>query len=295
MTDKYHKTQGQQWTKTASVLCWSPETMKAKLDRNMHTLTITTRMECDPRQTTYQPKRKQVIPLPHDIDMTQLRVHLKPEEQQLVLMAPLQRPKDIITKQQKHKYQHQQQLITLRRQQFPEEFESLYTPILIRDTQPLQIKQQKKTQKKQKRTPYPGTLQTWSWFGSGEDVSTLDDKMLTTKVEKDDKTGKWNLLIDVNTVVGFQKREVKVTFEDEEEPIIVVEATRDISMMQKGKENKAEVFVKVLREEIVVPKGVEGKQLRYYITKSGVLRVQLPCQRNPAKSQQEQEKNTEQE
>jgi len=293
------KPQGQQWTKTLDMLCWDPQNVKTKLDLDQRTLTLTTRVDWEQkrsRQTQRQPKSKQVIPLPKNINMMELAVQMYPKTRQILLTAPLTHTtKDKLTKQQQqHKVQHKmQQCSCFKQSQFPEEFEALYTPRYIRDIQP-----QFKQQKKHRSTPFDvtsPTLQAWTWpWESNTEVATLDDKMLTPKVKKDEKTGKWNLIIDVNTVVGFKEEEVKVTFRERgEESIVVIEAKRDLSNI-KSQETKADVYVKVLREEIVVPREVlDGKKLRHYITKDGVLRIQLPCLRNPD-TEKDTQKNSEQ-
>jgi len=265
------KTPEQTWSQTLDLLCWTPDKMKTKLDTRMRTLTITNGQKFDqPWKTSRMPKSKQVIPLPQNIDMMMMQMHVDPKARQMVLTAPL-RTQQKKFKNQPEDYHFGQELETL---------EDLHYSTHIR--KPHQLK------KNQIFDKY--NIQAWSWpWGSSNKVTTLDDKMLTTEVKKDEKTGKWNLILDVNTVLGFKKEEVKVTFKAHQaDPILVIEAKRDLSLMQ-GKEGEVDVFVKVLREEIIVPREVEGKQLRYTIKKDGVLRIQLPCLRNPSKTAKDTE------
>jgi hypothetical protein len=102
----------------------------------------------------------------------------------------------------------------------------------------------------------------------------------------------WKLFFDINAV-GFRREHIQVFFQ-EKERILVVDMRHDTTMQQKspavttptsaggaGNQSGVNASVQHVREEIILPEWLSGREMRYRLMDTGVLRVQMPCLREP--------------
>jgi HSP20 family molecular chaperone IbpA len=84
---------------------------------------------------------------------------------------------------------------------------------------------------------------------------------------KDETTGEWKLLIDLDTV-GFRPEDIRVHFNDEER-CLTVRAEHEVVGLGKD----------VFHHELVLPEYIKEKELKWRILNNGVLRIEMPCER----------------
>jgi len=242
------------WTFVSDVHQFLPEEVTVKVDPVYHTLIITAKRISQPWKGEQEKclKMKRVIPLPEYVKPEELRVKFTPRGE-LIVKAPFHQREDTMMPQERKQRGGE---ITL--------------PIFYKDV----------IGKRQQEQLLPNGQVDMNKCSVQRYLRLLKNSSfpntLSTKCVRDESTGKWKIFFDINTV-GFRREEVQVHFQ-EKERLLIVEAKHELRTEASQLQG---ISFKTLRREFILPEFVDGKQMRYRVMNTGVLRIQLPCLRDP--------------
>jgi hypothetical protein len=257
------------WTFVVDMPRFRPEETKVKVDTVFHTLIITAKRVSQPWQGEQEKcmKMKRVIPLPESIRLEELRVKFTPRGE-LIVKAPYHRRSDEMT-------------MPLQRHQRGGE---ITLPVFYKDV----------TGKRRQEELLPSGQVDTNKCSVQRYLRLLKNSSfpntLSTECVRDENTGKWKIIFEINTV-GFRREEVQVHFQ-EKERLLIVEAKHEL---RTEKNQLPGISVKTLRREFILPEFLDGKQMRYRVMNTGVLRIQLPCLRDPRPKMCNEEEDMEEE
>jgi HSP20 family molecular chaperone IbpA len=321
---------GGKWTKTVDLHGFRADEVKVKVNPVYHNLEIVAKRQTNPwhQPQVAQKSNKftRILNLPENIDMSQLSVNLNIESGKLMVKAPFQGREDLLSKEQCHRQQEPPENTTcinvpvMWKSDLASPFSATRCCLVGCPSQQQQSSAQVSPSDLSKCTveeylrllklsaSVGGTYQPTSSSGSSGTLPCCCtvNKFLATEIVPDEKSqpgagGKWKLFFDINAV-GFRREEIQVFFQ-EKERILVVEMRHDTTMKQKssvtapsvaggaGTQSGVSASVKHVREEIMLPEWLSGKEMRFRLMDTGVLRVQMPCLREPwPKTSEEQQR-----
>lgn len=219
------------WTMEIDVNDFTPEEIKTKIDPVFHTVTITGKRLVNRRREDICPNTfKRVLPLPENIDITQLKCVVTTEGN-MVLRAPFVNSRN----------EHETEI-----------------PITFKENSTLDNLTLEDLKTKIPVAQYLRLLKSFTFPG------TTDAQCM-----RDEITGGFKIMIDLDTV-GYRSHEVTVQFQERERRLAIV-----------AKHEMITLGCNMFRREFIVPDYINMNQMQWRLLNNGILRIEMPCERNP--------------
>jgi len=222
-----------------------PEAIQIVVDPIYHTITV---------------NGKRVIPLPRNVNVAELRVKVTPRGE-LLFKAPCY-SRFVDTTDFKC-------------------FEKFTIPVIFSQKARSQ-KYQQRQQRQQRQQKYfqrfivPQYFQRFfqqpEYFHVFKSTTTEEPKFVESRCERDETTGKFMVVFEVNTV-GFRREEIQVRFVEEKHLLLV----KAMHQLQRRETELKGIAPKTLLREFILPEWLEGSEMRYRVLKNGLLRIEVPC------------------